>query len=131
MHYALCTECGISQDQRTKCLEYITSKTIGPGWGTDKKLYTDDLLFNLLSTVANIMYGLIITRINRVHISIRKSPLSEYNCIPIRRNIIGHLLLEYMVDSSVCFTVITNLITYNTRYHMVVTFILVPHWHNT
>ena len=68
------------------------------------------------------------TRYNNIHILTSKSLLSELNFIPSWRNTLEHLLVESMVNCTVWFTELTNIITSNPLYHMVVPLLLVLHW---
>ena len=69
------------------------------------------------------------TRINKIHISTRKSSLSQRNFSPRWRNNLGHILLHTMDKCKVCFKMIPNNISSNPIPHMVVPLLLVPpHW---
>ena len=86
-------------------------------------------IFLFLPTFYPLHHGPKSTRLNKIHISTSKSYLSEGNFSPSCRNTLGHILLENMDDSPVCFTMLTNNISSNPIPHMVVLFLLVPlHW---
>ena len=124
MQSELWTDSRMSQSKITKLLNSKTSKTRGTGVGTDNQIYTDDLLFHSFNTVHHLLHGPKTTRLNKIHTSRIKSPLSEGNLIPIWRNNFGHILLDSMVDSPLCTEVITNLINSNLIYNMLDIFIL-------
>ena len=129
MQSELCTDCEMSQAYIKELLDSTTSQNRGSGRVRAQKMVIDDLLFNLFLTFSTLAHGPKNTRLKKIYITTRKSYLSEGNFIPSWRNIIGHLLLDTMDDSTACFTMITNNIFSNPRPHMVVPFLLVPlHW---
>ena len=89
-------------------------------------MITDDSLFHLSSTFAPLLHGSKITRLKKIHVSTRKSYLSEGNLGPVSRNTLGDLLLDTMYDSPARFTILTNIISSNPIPHMVNPYLLVP-----
>ena len=87
-------------------------------------MVSDDLLFYLFPTFTPLPHSPKSTRLNKIHISTRKSHLSERHLIPRWRNTLGRLLMETMYGSPVGFTILTNNIYSNTTPHMVVLFYL-------
>ena len=51
------------------------------------------------------------TRLSKIQISKRKSPLSEVNFSPSCRNSLENIIIDTMADSPVFFTIITNIIS--------------------
>ena len=68
----------------------------------------------------------IISRLNKIHISTRKSSLLEVNFITMWRNTIGNLVLYTMVDSSELSKVLADYFSSNPIPNMLVPFSLVP-----
>ena len=97
----LCTDCGMPQAEIKYQLYSLTSQTRWTGWGTTKKVITYDQLFHSPSTIDPLLNVLKRTRLNKIYISTRKSSLPEVIFSPRKINIIGHLLLDYIVDSPV------------------------------
>ena len=120
-----CANCGMYYAKITKMIKLYIKLNRGQWGGTDNQLYKDDLLFRLLYTVSSLLHDPNSTRIDKIHLLISNSPLLEGNIITIWRNNVGHILLESMIDSTVCNEVLTNPINSNTIYHMVVPFILI------
>ena len=87
-----------------------------------QKVYADDLLFHLFLIVAPLPHGLKITRLTKMHTPRIKSSLSEVNFSPNCINTLVHILMDSMVNSPVYSAVLNNIITYNTKSHMVASF---------
>ena len=99
-----------------------TNQTRGTGWVKSKQMVKDYLLFHLFPTIPPRLHGLKITRLNKIYISTRKSYLSKEDSSSICRYTIGHILLDYVDESPVWFTFLTNIITSNPIPHIVVPF---------
>ena len=85
-------------------------------------MFTYDVLFHLFCAIDTISHVPKSTRVNKIHILTRKYYIAVVNLSPIWKNTLGHILLESLVESTVLFTVITNIITSNPNPHMVVPF---------
>ena len=113
-------------------LDSITGQNMGPGWGIDQQMVSNDLLLHLFPNFSPLLKGPKINRLNKIHISTRKSFLSEVNFRPRWINTLENLLLDTMAESSVWFTIITHNFSSSPRPQMVVTFLMVPlHWQET
>ena len=83
----------------------------------------------IFPTCAPLLYSPKSTRLNKIHITTRKSFLSEISFNPIWRSTIGNLPLENIADYLVWFTMLTNNMSYNPIPHILVPFLLVTsHW---
>ena len=110
-------------------MDSTTSKNRGPWWGIYQKMVTGDLLFHLFTTIYPIIHDLKSTRLGKIYISTWKYYLSEGNFSPIWRNDLGNNILDSIADPTVSFKIITNIISSNPIYQMVVPFTLVLiHW---
>ena len=125
MQSALCTDCGILQAKLKKDWTIQPFKLELKDELKPRK-WSQTIYYLPPPTISTIIHGPKITRLNKIHISISKYPLSEVNLNSTRRNNIGHILLDYIAESTVRFTVITTIITYNTIPQRVFTFVLVP-----
>ena len=76
-------------------------------------------------TISPLPHGPKITRLNKIHTPRINAPISEGHLIPIWRNSLGHILLGPMDEYPVRSVVLTDILTSNPRYDMVVSFILV------
>ena len=123
LHCVLNVEC--PRLNKIKLLDSTTSQTIVKGWGKDKKLLIYDLLFHLFPTIAPLLHGPKINRLNKIKIPARNYTLSEGSSSTSWRNVLGNFLLNYMVDYQVQLKVLTNIIPSNPIPNMVVTFLLV------
>ena len=83
-------------------------------------MVTDDILFHLFPTFDPLTQGPKSTRLKKIQISTWKHSQPEGNFSPIWRSSLGHLLLDTVDDSIVCFTMLTNIISSNPILHMVV-----------
>ena len=73
-------------------------------------------------TISPLLNGLKRTRLNKIQISTSKSSLSEVNFSSSWRNTLVHILLEYIAESPMLFTVINTIITSDPIPYMLVTF---------
>ena len=103
-------------------MDSITSQTRGTWWVTSHKMVSYDLLLHLFPTFSPLTHGPKITRLDKIHISTRKSSLSEVNTSPMWINTIGYIPLKIMYDYPVFFTMIANNLSSNTIPNMVVPF---------
>ena len=71
-------------------------------------------IISFVATIDTLLHGPRRTRINKIHISTRKSSPSVKNSSPSWINTLGDFLLDPMIDSQVCFTLLTNIIKSNT-----------------
>ena len=99
---------------------------IGGQYESQPIKWSQMIYYFIFTTFSPFPHGPKSTRLDKINFSTSKSSLSEVNFSPRWRNTIGRLLLDTMADSPVCFTIITNNISSNPIYHMVVSFLLVP-----
>ena len=89
-------------------------------------MVSEYLLFHLFTIFARFTHGPKNTRLNKIHISTRKSSLSQGNFCPRWINTLVHILMDTIYDSLVCFTILTNNICSNPSPRIMVLFLLVP-----
>ena len=78
-----------------------------------------DLLFHLFPTFDRLPHVPKGTRLKKIHISTRKFFIIEGNFSPGWINTLGHLILDTMSNSPMCFTMLTNTFPSNQIPHMV------------
>ena len=80
-----------------KLLASTTNKHRGPVIVKTKKLYTNSILNNMFTSIRTILNVLKITSLTKILTPIKNSDLSQVNISVIWRNILLHILMDYMV----------------------------------